>query len=418
MWRAAGVARFLVGLALTLILLAQNGAGQQAASRALTLRQIEDLVSLGVPDSAVHTEIQKRGLAFTPTPALLASLRARGAGPMALADIEAAIPKAPQRQVRGGRFWSLVLEVQVQDATKQAADRTIDDLKTQMRTWHLDWASLDRNDPQTVAEAANVQINVHGISAAGRQEFEHRIGAALGEWRLATASADSYRLNLRPEAFYRLRESAVDGVVETLRRRVEALGLKEAEIRRDNAENGCCNVACRYPPVIEPARLKQMLFAVGELRLFKVKEGPFRSQDEALRAHGGVLLLGTMLKYQANGSGQGWYLLDRDSIATTRDLRDARPIRAGNGTWLLACWFKEKGANTLAHLEQASPGSSLAVVLDGRVWGIQKVEPQITERFDIRGFEQEQTAADLALLLRSGELPAGTVAVRETSGYQ
>jgi preprotein translocase subunit SecD len=418
MWRAAGVARFLVGLALTLILLAQNGAGQQAASRALTLRQIEDLVSLGVPDSAVHTEIQKRGLAFTPTPALLASLRARGAGPMALADIEAAIPKAPQRQVRGERFWSLVLEVQVQDATKQAADRTIDDLKTQMRTWHLDWASLDRNDPQTVAEAANVQINVHGIKAAGRQEFEHRIGAALGEWRLATASADSYRLNLRPEAFYRLRESAVDGVVETLRRRVEALGLKEAEIRRDNAENGCCNVACRYPPVIEPARLKQILFAVGELRLFKVKEGPFRSQDEALRAHGGVLLLGTMLKYQANGSGQGWYLLDRDSVATTRDLRDARPIRAGNDTWVLACWFKEKSAISLAHLEQASPGSSLAVVLDGRVWGIQKVEPRITERFDIRGFEQEQTAVDLALLLRSGELPAGTIALRETSGYQ
>lgn len=97
MSRAADLARLLVILAVTVVFLPQNGAGQQAASRPLTLRQVEDLVSLGVPDLTIHTEVQKRGLAFTPEPALLASLRAKGAGPLTLADIKALIPKASLR---------------------------------------------------------------------------------------------------------------------------------------------------------------------------------------------------------------------------------------------------------------------------------------------------------------------------------
>lgn len=78
---------------------------QRVASHALTLRQVEDLMSLGVPDSTVHAEIQKRGLAFTPDPALLASLRAKGAGPLTLADIKTLIPKAslPTAALDSGR---------------------------------------------------------------------------------------------------------------------------------------------------------------------------------------------------------------------------------------------------------------------------------------------------------------------------
>lgn len=93
MWRAADAARLLLILALTVVLFPRNGTGQPAASHALTLRQVADLVSLGAPDSTVHTEIQKRGLAFTPDPTLLASLRAKGAGPLTLADMKALIPK-------------------------------------------------------------------------------------------------------------------------------------------------------------------------------------------------------------------------------------------------------------------------------------------------------------------------------------
>lgn len=62
--------------------------GQQPPLPKLTLSQIEQLVSHGVPDSTMAAQIQKRGLAFTPTPANLEELRAKGAGPLTIAAIE------------------------------------------------------------------------------------------------------------------------------------------------------------------------------------------------------------------------------------------------------------------------------------------------------------------------------------------
>jgi hypothetical protein len=73
--------------------------GEQPALHKLTLNQIEELVSHGVPDSTMSVQIQKRGLGFAPTPAILESLRGKGAGPQTLVAIEALFPKGTQSAV-------------------------------------------------------------------------------------------------------------------------------------------------------------------------------------------------------------------------------------------------------------------------------------------------------------------------------
>jgi TonB family protein len=88
------VARLLSLLVVVVILWPQNAEGQQASIPKLTLSQVEGLVSHHVPDSTMQTEIQRRGLAFTPNPAVVESLRAKGAGPLTLAAIEAFFLKA------------------------------------------------------------------------------------------------------------------------------------------------------------------------------------------------------------------------------------------------------------------------------------------------------------------------------------
>ena len=91
--RCSGAVRLLFILAVAVVLWSQNAVGQQPAIPKLTLAQVEELVSHGVPDSSTQTQIQRRGLAFAPTPAIVESLRAKGAGPLTLAAIEALIPK-------------------------------------------------------------------------------------------------------------------------------------------------------------------------------------------------------------------------------------------------------------------------------------------------------------------------------------
>jgi len=65
------------------------------------LAQIEGLVSHGVPDSTLAVQIQKRGLAFKPTPAVIESLRARGAGSLTLAAIGTTEPGGAKRESSG-----------------------------------------------------------------------------------------------------------------------------------------------------------------------------------------------------------------------------------------------------------------------------------------------------------------------------
>ncbi len=83
----------LVVLASAVLFWPHTGVSQKAAIQKLTLTQVEELVSHRVPDSTMRTEIQRRGLAFAPNPAIVDSLRAKGAGPLTLAAIEGVLPK-------------------------------------------------------------------------------------------------------------------------------------------------------------------------------------------------------------------------------------------------------------------------------------------------------------------------------------
>jgi hypothetical protein len=76
-------------ITMTVLFLPQVGYGQNTAVPKLSLNQIEELVTHGVPDATMRTEVQRRGLAFVPTVANLDALRAKGAGPQTLEAIEA-----------------------------------------------------------------------------------------------------------------------------------------------------------------------------------------------------------------------------------------------------------------------------------------------------------------------------------------
>lgn len=173
MWRAADVGRLLGILAVALILSPWNAAAQQNASHALTLKQIQDLVSLGVPDSTVHTEIQKRGLAFTPDPAVLVSLSAKGAGPLTLADIKALIPKAgapdiglPALKPQG--YVSDFAGV-VDHASRQQLERYCANLEHQTGA-QLALVAVPSLNGESVEEFAHALFNKWGIGHKGKDD--------------------------------------------------------------------------------------------------------------------------------------------------------------------------------------------------------------------------------------------------------
>src|ERR1700685_3926124 len=63
--------------------------------------------------------------------------------------------------LRGGSH--LILQVQVQDALKAEADQVIERIKDDLNKANIDYASVDRNDPQRIEEHDTAQLNLKRV---------------------------------------------------------------------------------------------------------------------------------------------------------------------------------------------------------------------------------------------------------------
>jgi len=166
------------------------------------------------------------------------------------------------------------------------------------------------------------------------------------------------------------------------------------------------------PGVDDPARVKQIMQAAALLELTEVKDGPFRSQDEALSKHGGVLPLNTKLVKETpkpGEQGEVWYLVSRTPVVTGRDLRSSKPTRDSMNRWETAFSLNKDGSRRFARYTEANVGNRLAIVLDNRVMSAPVIKSRIEDEGVIEGMASQQDASDLALVLNAGSLPAGII---------
>jgi len=149
------------------------------------------------------------------------------------------------------------------------------------------------------------------------------------------------------------------------------------------------------------------------LEIRQSKGGPYSSEQDALQQNGGVLppdtvlLPGHNVGTKTSETGQAWYLISRVSAVTGRDLRNAEPSRDENGMPSVAFNLTGEGGRRFAAFTGAHVGDYLAVVLDGKVQEVAVIKDQIHDNGVINGRFSEQEAKDLAMILRSGALPAG-----------
>ncbi len=312
--------------------------------------------------------------------------------------------------LKGGSH--LVLQVQVQDAAKAEADRTIESLKTELRKAGIDYSAIDRNDPQTVEQTDSIQINLHGVPALKTGDLRALIQEKFPSWVPTAVSSSDYRLNMRPTDLIQLKKDTVQRTMETIEQRINGLGLTEPTIQQRGRAEADYEILVQLPGVDDPARVKQIMQTAAMLEITEVKDGPFPSEDAARAKHGGVLPLGTkLLKMGARAdrgeSAESWYLVSRYPVITGRDLRDARPGRDEMNKWETSFSLKKDGARRFAQFTENNIGNRLAIVLDNQIKSAPTIQARIEDSGRITGMGNEQESSDLALVLRAGSLPAG-----------
>jgi preprotein translocase subunit SecD len=220
---------------------------------------------------------------------------------------------------------------------------------------------------------------------------------------------------MRPSDLIQLKRDTVDRAIQTISNRINALGLTEPVVQQSGQDY---RILVELPGVDDPARVKEIIGTAAVLEIDEVKDGPYPSQEQALSSHGGVLPLNTRLvKNPPRGGGDtvSWYLVNRTPVITGRDLRNARPSQGEFRKWEAGFTLTQDGAKRFENFTGANIGNRLAVVLDNQIRSVATIEARISDQGRITNLGTEQEASDLALVLRSGSLPASIVYLEERS---
>jgi preprotein translocase subunit SecD len=319
--------------------------------------------------------------------------------------------------LKGGSH--LVLQVQVQDAAKTEADQTIENLRDATKAAGIVVTGYDRSDPQTLQDTDSIQVDIHGVDATKTQPFRSLVADKYPDWILTPINTTDYKMNMKPSALLELKRNTVDQERDTIERRVNALGLTEPTVQNYGASDKASEILVELPGVDDPARVKELIGSVAQLKIVEVKnEGPWKTKEEGLAAKGGILPLNTeLLDWPAgvgNGSG-GWYLVNRTAVITGQDLRNARPGTDPDspGRWECSFSLSQDGGRKFGAFTGANIGNRLAVVLDNQITSVATIQSRIDDNGRINGLSGQEEASDLALKLRTGALPAGIMYEQE-----
>jgi preprotein translocase subunit SecD len=309
----------------------------------------------------------------------------------------------------------LILQVQVNDAVNVDSDNAVEMLKEQLNKKKINFAEITKPDPTNTPD----HIVLKGVPAGSRSDVLSIVQDRLPEYDVSSGADNTWNLAMKPSMLTDLKSKAVTQAIETIRNRVDALGVNEPTIQEHGL--GDYQILVQLPGVDDPARVKDIIQSTAMLEIKQSLGGPYPSEQAALQDKGGVLPPDAMLLpgHTAPGattdSGDAWYLVSRVSAVSGKDLRDAQPSRDQSGQPSVSFTLTGEGGQRFYNFTSAHVGDGLAVVLDGKVQEVANIHEAIRDRGEISGGHMsEQSSKDLSMILRSGALPAGIKYLNES----
>ena len=225
-------------------------------------------------------------------------------------------------------------------------------------------------------------------------------------------------MNMRPSELLSLKRDTVQRSIQTIGNRINALGLTEPVVQQEGSADADFRILIQLPGIDDPARVKDIIGTAAVLEIVEVKDGPYPSQEAALAQHGGVLPLNTKLVKElprSTGDTLSWYLVSRTPVISGRDLRNARAGQDEFRKWEAGFTLSQDGAKRFERFTEANIGNRMAILIDNHIRSVATIQNKISDQGRITNLGSEQVAGDLALVLRSGSLPAGIVYMEERS---
>ncbi len=194
--------------------------------------------------------------------------------------------------------------------------------------------------------------------------------------------------------------------IEIVRRRIDETGTNEPSIQRQGVDR----IIVQLPGLDDPSRIKKLLGKTAKLT-FQLVHPSISSDDinKNSKAPPGYMII------QDDTNSERYHMINKRVMVSGEMLKDASPTFDRNNSPSVSFQLSPLGGKKFGRVTGNHVGRAFAIVLDGKVVSAPVIQTQIFSTGQITGSFSVQETNDLALVLRSGALPAPMVILEERS---
>ncbi len=298
--------------------------------------------------------------------------------------------------LKGGA--QLLLEVDTDVMLKEKSAQLYDEVRS---------ALIDRS--KGVIRFSELRNTGDGVSLVVRESNEvskakGRLKSVLGNVVDVSSSGRTLTIAYTSKAREEMVNDAMTRSIEIVRRRIDALGTKEPSIQSQGGKY----ILVQLPGVDNPEHIKELIGKTAKMTFHLVNENITNEQLASGHAPSGTMFLEYM-----ESPGQKIPVYSRIEVSGD-SLKNSEASFDQNNMPVVTTEFDASGARRFAKLTTEHVNERFAIVLDDKVLSAPTIrEPIPGGRGQISGNFTLQSAKDLAVLLRSGALPAPLEVIEE-----
>jgi preprotein translocase subunit SecD len=314
--------------------------------------------------------------------------------------------------LKGGEH--LILQVMVNEAIGATTDADLVHMQTDLSTAGITATGSKPNtgDPSIIQFA--------GIPTEKIGDAESALSNTYGAQYGFTSNSGNLVATLKPSAVSQLKANTLQQAIEVIRTRVNTLGVSEPLVEEYNT--GSDQILVELPGIDDPTRVKDVIQSTARLEIHLVTGGPFSTEDAARQSLGGTVPFSSVILPSIPGAGSPdtgveYYIVDRTAAVGGTDIRDADAgTNPDTNLPQVTFYLTTEAGNKFGTFTLANKGKPLAVVLDNKIQEVANIHDQIRDTGTISGGAMSAAqASELALLLRTGALPASIHYLQESS---
>jgi len=296
--------------------------------------------------------------------------------------------------LRGGSY--LLMEVDTNALNQERLTNLTEDVRTKLRVAQINFSNLGLQ-----GQVVQVQITDPAQYDPAYKLLSSQIGGALTsggrDTTVRQTPGQTIQVAYVPQAAKDAAEDAVTRSIEIIRKRIDALGATNPSITRQGANR----IVIEAPGESDPERLKAVIGKTAKLTFQLVdttlspddlKAGRIPPDDQVL---------------PSDDHYREYYVVKRRAMVDGGMLTNATSSHDENSQPDIAFAFNGVGAQRFGEATSENVGKPFAIVIDNRVISAPSIRGPIPGGSgEITGDFTEESAHDLALVLKTGALPA------------